>query len=195
VRRRRSPEERRPESAKGSVIRSTIEFLRAEAGEEKLDRVLDLLDPEARAPCEHPEPTDEVPYALVRQLWEAADGVIGGADPGWMERAGAFAIRSTGMQLYGGILKKSSPIEFLTQSVSLFRLYYRPGNMEVVLEGPGSAVLRLVGFDAGTNLFCRRQTGGLLSALTLAGGAAPRTRHVRCALEGDAFCEWELSWS
>ena len=51
------------------------------------------------------------------------------------------------MQLYSGILRKSNPIEFLTQSVSLFRLYYRPGDMEVVYEAPGTAVLRLVGFS------------------------------------------------
>ena len=98
------------------------------------------------------------------------------------------------MQLYSGILKKSTPTEFLTQSVSLFRLYYHPGDMEVVYDSPGAAVLRLVGFDPGTPLFCRRQTGGLRCAITLAGGLEPRTRHVRCALEGDAFCEWELGW-
>jgi hypothetical protein len=27
-----------------------------------------------------------------------------------------------------------------------------------------------------------------------AGGSEPRVTHVRCALEGDAFCEWELTW-
>lgn len=181
-------------SAKGSVIRSTLEFLRAESGGEPLERVLARLSAEERARIERADATAEVPYALVRALWDAADEVMRESDPEWMERAGAFSIRSTGVQLYSGILRKSNPIEFLTQSVSLFRLYYRPGDMEVVYEAPGTAVLRLVGFDAGTPLFCRRQTGGLWCALTLAGGVKPRARHVRCALEGDAFCEWELGW-
>jgi hypothetical protein len=66
--------------------------------------------------------------------------------------------------------------------------------MECVFETPGAAVLRLVGFDPVTTLFCQRQSGGLRYALTLAGGAEPTVRHVRCTLEGDAFCEWELSW-
>ncbi len=28
-----------------------------------------------------------------------------------------------------------------------------------------------------------------------ADGELPSARNVRCALEGDAFCEWELIWS
>lgn len=48
--------------------------------------------------------------------------------------------------------------------------------------------------DPVTTLFCQRQSGGLRCALALAGGVDAAARHVRCALEGDAFCEWELSW-
>jgi hypothetical protein len=125
--------------------------------------------------------------------------VIGGAVPDWPERAGAQAIESYGVQLYGGILRKASPLEFVTQSVSLFRLYYHPGDMKVVEQEPvdekgGRVVLRLVGFAHDSPLFCRRQTGGLMCALALAGGEDPHVRHVRCTLEGDAFCEWELRW-
>jgi len=180
--------------SKGSVIRSTMEYLRDEQGDATLERVLAQLPADARARCERADPTAELPYALVQDLWRAADHVLGAHDPDWMERAGAFSIRSTGVQLYRGIVRKSNPIEFLTQSVSLFRLYYHPGDMAVVAESAGEAVLRLVGFDSGTPLFCRRQTGGLRCALSLAGGVDARARHVRCVLEGDAFCEWELSW-
>jgi hypothetical protein len=180
--------------AKGSVVRSTLQFLRATAGDATAEEVLSSLPRETRLRCERADPTEELPYETVRALWQAADQIIGRADPEWMERAGAFAIESTGVQLYSGILKKSNPREFLTQSVSLFRLFYHPGNMEVVYEAPGAAVLRLVGFDPETPLFCRRQTGGLRGALVQAGGVQPRTRHVRCSLEGDAFCEWELTW-
>lgn len=180
--------------AKGSVVHSTLAFLREQAGERVMRDVLDALPAATRARCQRAAPTDELPYALVREVWEAADRILGASDPGWMERAGAFAIESTGVQLYGGILRKSTPSEFLTQSISLFRLYYHPGDMQVVHEAPGTAVLRLVGFDPATPLFCRRQTGGLWCAVTLAGGVEPRVRHVRCSLEGDAFCEWELGW-
>ena len=180
--------------AKGSTLRATMEFVRADRGAEALERVLARLPHERRALVERSQPTDEVPFELALDLWRAADGELGPGDPGWMERAGAQSIESSGVQHYGGILRKSSPTEFLTQGVSLFRLYYSPGNMEVVEAEPGRAVLRLVGFDAADRLFCRRQTGGLGRAVGLAGGASAVARHLRCAAEGDAFCEWELTW-
>lgn len=138
--------------------------------------------------------TDEVPLDLAVALWHAADAELAPGDPLWMERAGEHSIAGTGQQLYRGILHKASPAEFLTQGVSLFQLYYQPGNMEVVEQGAGRIVLRLVGFEAVDRLFCRRQTGGLRQALVIAGGEEATARHVRCAADGDAFCEWELRW-
>ncbi len=138
--------------------------------------------------------TAEWPYDDLLVLWRAADALLAASDPQWMERSGAHSIESTGVQLYSGILRKRSPHEFLTQSVSLFQLYYYPGDMKVVEEEAGRAVLRLSGFDSQDVLFCRRQTGGLRQALLQAGGESPRVKHVRCAHLDDAFCEWELVW-
>lgn len=180
--------------AKGSTVRSTLDFLRDARGAEGLARVLAAIDPTARQLVEHAGATGEIDYDLLVTLWQAADAELGAADPQWMERAGGFSIARGGTAMYGGILRKKDPGEFLTQSISLFRLYYHPGDMTVVAHDGNRAVLRLVGFDARTPLFCRRQTGGLTKALEIAGGDQPVVRHVRCALEGDAYCEWELTW-
>jgi hypothetical protein len=184
-----------PQFAKGSTVDATLNFIRAEHGEAVLGSVLGQLSPGARAVAKHASATDEVAYEQLIELWAAADEIVAAVDPGWMERAGAFSIGHRGAQMYGGILRKKDPTEFLTQSISLFRLYYHPGDIEVVEHASERAVLRLVGFEAQTSLFCRRQTGGLTKAIELAGGNHPGTRHVRCVLEGDAYCEWELTWS
>jgi len=180
--------------AKGSTLRTSLEFVSEAHGPEAMERALQRLDPTDRSRVEEAELTSEVPFDLLRRSWESIDAELAAFDPDWIERAGAHSIRSAGVQLYGGIMKKSSPLEFLTQRVSLFRLYYQPGNMEVVDSGPTSAALRLVGFDPITPLFCRRQTGGLGEVIAMAGGTGIRCEHVRCALEGDAFCEWSLGW-
>ena len=180
--------------AKGSVFHTTIDFVRAEKGEDVVESVLQRLELTERQRVESASPTQEVDFEQVLTLWEAVDAEIGAEDPGWIERSGAHSIGSMGVQLYSGILRKASPTEFLTQRVSLFKLYYQPGNMEVVEEEEGHAVLRLVGFDYAGPLFCRRQTGGLSRALEVSGGQKPKTSHVRCVAEGDAFCEWEVRW-
>ena len=82
----------------------------------------------------------------------------------------------------------------MTQSVSLFQLYYGPGDMVAVEVEPVRAVLRLVGFPSADVLFCRRQSGGLRRAAELAGGHGVRVAHVRCEHDGDAYCEWEVRW-
>lgn len=180
--------------AKGSTLLSTVDFIAAEAGAAAAERTLALLPERSRRALRRISPTDEIPLERLLELWRAADEVLAGDVPDWIERSGGHAIDSMGVQGYRGILLKASPTEFLTQRVSLFKLYYQPGSMEVVEEEAGRAVLRLVGFDPGDPLFCRRQTGGLLRSVELAGGHSAQVAHVRCALEGDAFCEWELRW-
>jgi hypothetical protein len=182
---------------RGSTVQSTMAFVQQQYGAAVAGAIEAALAPPDRDRLRVVTPTDEVPYGMLVRLWQAADTVLKGhADAGatWAEQAGAESIGSYGVQLYGGILRKPTPREFLTQSISLFRLYYQPGDMEVVEDSAGRAVLRLVGFDPVTPLFCRRLSGGLHRAIAFAGGEQATVRHVRCALEGDAFCEWALSW-
>ncbi len=180
--------------AKGSTVHSTFAFLESRLDSATMADVLGALRAESRAALLAVAPTDELAYADLVKLWLAADAHLAVIDKNWAEASGAFSINSLGVQLYGGILRKPTPHEFLTQRVSLFRLYYHPGDMEVVEDVLGRAVLRLVGFDPLTRIFCSRQTGGLGRAIALAGGTDTRARHVRCCIEGDAFCEWELHW-
>lgn len=170
-------------------------FIRDAYGAPTLDAIMEKLDADSRTRIERAAMTDELPYALLLAVWRSADEVLRGRDAQWMEQAGAFAIDSLGQQLYGGLLRKASPMEFVTQSVSLFRLYYAPGDIVPVEVEPSRAVLRLVDFPAIGPLFCRRQTGGLHRATEIAGGKEVRVTHVRCEHEGDAYCEWELRWS
>ncbi len=180
--------------AKGSTLIATMDFVRQQKGDDVLESVMSRLNAAHRAAIAGCSPTVEMPLDLLLSLWHAIDDELRDTDPEWVERAGGHSIEFTGVRLYGGILRKASPLEFLTQRVSLFRLYYHPGNMEVVAEDEEYAVLRLVGFDQPNPLFCRRQTGGLRRALQEAGGQEPQTSHVRCVNEGDAFCEWECRW-
>jgi hypothetical protein len=181
--------------ARGSTANATAQFIRETYGDATLEAILGRLEPSTRESIATVAMTEELPYDVLLMFWRSADAALSATDPAWMEKAGAFAIGSLGQQLYGGLLRKASPLEFVTQSVSLFQLYYAPGDMIAVEVESGRAVLRLVGFPAMGPLFCRRQTGGLRRAAELAGGKEVRVVHVRCEAEGDAYCEWELRWA
>jgi len=178
---------------RGSTVRSTIEFLRDLAPDD-VDDILESLSAADRKTVRSAKDTDEVPYRVALALWRATDAALGRADPRWIDRSGSWAIEQAGMRLYSGLIRKPSPLEFLTQHISLFHLYYRPGDMVVVDQAPGRAVMRLVGFDPTDTLFCRRLSGGWIAALRIAGGRDVVAVHNRCSLEGDLFCEWELRW-
>ncbi len=181
-------------TAKGATVRGTLAYVKSLVGDAASARMLQQCPGETRELLAQVQATDDVPYHALVAMWTVVDEAIRDEHPQWAEAAGAYSIESAGVQLYGGILRKPTPSDFLTQSVSLFRLFYAPGDMTVVQEDTSSAVLRLVNFDPLTTVFCRRQVGGLTRALQLAGGRDPRVHHVRCTLRDDAFCEWEMSW-
>src|SRR6476469_6684076 len=109
--------------AKGSTLIATMDFVREQKGPPVLDSVMARLQPIDRSKIERCAPTEELPLSLLLTLWYAVDAELKESDPDWVERAGGHSIEFTGVRLYGGILRKSSPLEFLTQRVSLFRLY------------------------------------------------------------------------
>ena len=180
--------------ARGSTARGTIEYLRERVDRGVADRVLQQLTPAERKQLTSARDTTELPYAMLVHLWHIVDAEIGETHPQWIEASGAWGIEQTGMRLYSGLIKKPSPLEFLSQQTSLFHLYYRPGDMVLVEQSSGRAVVRLVGFEPADPLFCRRLSGGWPAALTIAGGKSVECVHSRCSLEGDLFCEWELRW-
>lgn len=179
---------------RGSTLRSTMEYLEYALPAAELEAVLGRLSPKDREQIESASVTDDVPYHVALALWRSADVALGPIDPQWAEHAGAEAIRVRGMQLYKGLLQKPSPEDFLTQHISLFQRYYRPGDMKVMEHRPGRASARLLGFEPGDALFCRRLSGGWLAAITLAGGKDAVVHHPRCVMEGDLFCEWQVGW-
>ncbi len=179
---------------RGSTLRSTMEFLERELSATELAEVLGRLAPDERALLESAGLTEDVPFTVALSLWRSADRVLGAVQPDWPEHAGAESIRVRGMQLYSGLIQKPTPLEFLAGHISLFQRYYRPGNMIVAERTTGRATARLVGFEPGDQLFCRRLTGGWLAAIEIAGGRDADVTHPRCVLEGDPFCEWDVRW-
>ena len=179
---------------RGSTLLSTMEYLERALTDAQRAALMARLEPDERELLAHLGLTEDVPFPVALHLWRSADRELASIDPDWAERAGAEAIRVRGMQLYSGLIQKPTPMEFLAQHISLFQRYYRPGDMKITERTPGRAAARLVGFEPGDRLFCRRLTGGWNAVIEIAGGRDAEATHPRCVLEGDPFCEWEVRW-
>jgi len=179
---------------RGSTLHSTLEYLQHELSAGAYDEVLARLSASERRMLDSAAVTDDVPYSVALNLWRSADIALSATNPQWPELAGAEAIRVRGMKLYGGLLQKPTPLEFVTGHISLFQRYYRPGDMKVTERVAGRAIARLEGFEPGDRLFCRRLTGGWRAATEIAGGHSAHVTHARCVMEGDLFCEWDIRW-
>lgn len=179
---------------RGSTLHSTCEYLQQVLSPAQYAVVLARLAPADRELLDKAAVTDDVPYHVAINLWRSADLTLATLDPNWAEHAGAEAIRVRGMKSYGGLLQKPTPLEFVTQHISLFQRYYRPGDMKITESMQGRAIARLIGFEPGDRLFCRRLTGGWEAAIAIAGGRNAQVTHARCVLEGDLFCEWDIRW-
>ena len=179
---------------RGSTLHSTLEYLQHALSASAYDEVLARLTASDRRLLSSAAVTDDVPYSVALNLWRSADIALGPINPQWAEHAGAEAIRVRGLKLYGGLLQKPTPLEFVTGHISLFQRYYRPGDMRVTEKVAGRAITRLEGFEPGDRLFCRRLTGGWRAAIEIAGGHNAQVTHARCVMEGDLFCEWDIRW-
>ena len=177
------------------TLRSTMEYVARALDTAGREAILAALPATERDIIEHAPEHDEVPYEIALHLWRAIDTALGPRDAHWMEHMGAYAIQRAADHIGDIFLHRPSPLAFITQQVPLFRLYYRPGDMVVLGHGPDNAMIRLVGFEPKDPLFCRRFTGGWTAALEITGGRDVAIRHLRCACEGDLFCEWTLRWT
>jgi hypothetical protein len=180
---------------RASTLRSTMEYVDRVLDASGRDAILASLSDAERRIVEHAPEQEDVPYEVALHLWRAIDAALAPRDALWMEHMGAYAIQRAADHIGDVFLHRPSPLAFITQQVPLFRLYYRPGDMVVLGHGADHAMVRLVGFEPTDPLFCRRFTGGWTSALEITGGRDVVIRHLRCACEGDLFCEWTLRWA
>ena len=105
--------------AKGSALLATLGFVKDQFGSAVLQQIVDRLPAAEQEIIRSASATREIAFSLLLDVWRASDAVLRVRDHEWMERAGAHSIDSMGTQLYGGIVRKATPLEFLNQRIRL----------------------------------------------------------------------------
>ncbi len=83
----------------------------------------------------------------------------------------------------------------LNRAASLWRKFYRPGDMTLVEAKEGKAVLELRGFPPEDPLLCPQFTAWFFNAGQNKGLKNFKVEETKCIHKGDDCCRWEATWN
>jgi hypothetical protein len=99
--------------------------------------------------------------------------------------------------LYRNHLRKGEPELTLRAMGAIWSSAHDSGEVGVVFEKPGHAILTLAKFDLPATEMCRIVTGYLIEVLNLTGVRDGQVTHDWCRSKSAAMpdCQWRLTWT
>lgn len=181
---------------KGTVLASSVAYLKSKLGEEGFRRLAETLPEEDREALDRPILVGNwYRFGLLVDLMTAAEGKVrlsGGHSLPW--EMGRYSAEAGLKGIYRLFFKVAETGFILKRATQLFSAYYDSGTMQVVVSEPKLAVIRIVGFEEPGELFCQRVQGWCQRTTELAGHKNVVLSHPRCAAKGDPFCEFKGTW-
>jgi len=182
---------------KGTVLASSVAFLKMKMGEKEFDALVAGLPADDASVLRLPILQGNwYRFGLLTDLMKAADGKIAlppGRSLPW--EMGRYSAESGLNGIYKLFFKVAETGFILKRATQLFAAYYDTGTMSVVSSQEGLAVIRIVGFDQPSPLFCERVQGWCQRTTELAGHDHVTLSHPRCSAKGDTFCEYKGEWA
>jgi len=182
---------------KGTVLASTVAYLKLKLGEEEYKALVDSLAAEDASALRMPILQGNwYRFGLLSDIMKAAEGKVAlppGRSLSW--EMGRFSAEAGLSGIYKLFFKVAETGFILKRATQLFSAYYDSGTMNVVTSEDRLAIIRIVGFDEPSALFCERVQGWCQRTTELAGHDRVTVSHPRCAAKGDTFCEFRGEWS
>jgi len=180
---------------KGTAVMDAMEAIKARAGREELEKILSLLDVEAKETFRGP---------LSLSSWYSCDAfarflevdireTAGGNEKELIRRSEAV-IEKQLSGIYKMFVKLGSP-EFVIRRIAAVHSTYFDG-VQIIpeMQGPKSATIQYVGFSRNHRIMGFAIIGFFRKALEIS-GAKKVDVHFTVPIEaGEKFCELALSW-
>ncbi|MDD3626234.1 MAG: hypothetical protein PHV06_02830 [bacterium] len=180
---------------KGGTIKSRIDFIKENYGEEGLNLLLSAFSKEDQKIL-----TGILLYSswYSFELYEHLDKVIheklAPVDKKIYEKLGAYSARVHLNSIYKFYLKNNDPLAFCKGFNNIFRSYYDSGKVEIEEVSPNQVMFRIYDFASPSRQDCDSNVGYIREALSLCGAKNPRVFETKCRVKGDNFCEIAASW-
>jgi uncharacterized protein (TIGR02265 family) len=182
------------QKVKGSVIKSRLEFVRREFGEEGLNRLLDTLPEEDQKILSRLVAVAWVDFELNKRLDSAIVKQLGGGHASFFERLGEASAEVNLGSMHSAFLTRGDAHAFLAKAPQIYRLYYDVGWREYTKTGDKEAVLTTHDAETFSETDCLTIVGWHRKALEICGIKGVRVREEECRATGGTVCRYRISW-
>jgi hypothetical protein len=190
---------------RGTSFLGTLDFVRANFGEQALRQAFDAL-PESVRGCIGENGSALLPgtwyeAAALSELTRTIDRLFGSGDLALARAAGKHVAFTDVSRFFKWLFRLAGPSLLFARAESVWNNYYDQGTY--VFEGAeqGRASIRIEGWGAADGVLCKRLEGWIERAfeLTLGEGLRPaiqETHHqvTDTRLAASAYCRFEASW-
>ena len=181
---------------KGSAIQETINQIKRRAGEDAFQKILGLLDEEARKVCEG-EIFASTWYSLdlFTRFLEIEIRVLAGGNEEMVTRGSEAVIERQLRGIYKAFVKLGSPEFVIKRIAAVHATYFQGVPIEVQLHGRGKALIKYTGFEKQHRIMGFAIIGFFKKALEISGAKDLAIHFTIPIEEGKGFSELSISWS
>jgi hypothetical protein len=180
---------------KGVTLKSRLDFIRHEYGEEGLQKLLPHLKEEARELFANPKrirATSWYEFDIQVDLDQALCKYLAGGDEGIYRKMGGWSAEF--QEAHAALTDFREPLKFLQMHSVIFGRFFEPGRMEVEMVGPTEAYMRIYEFRS-VKENCETNMGFLTRSLEIIGASNIKVKETQCTEDpGVPFCEYHIIW-
>lgn len=179
---------------KGSIIKSRLEFVRREFGEEGLTKIMNLLPEEDQKILGRLVAVAWVDFEVGKRLDEAIVKSLGGGSSRFFERLGEASAEVNLGTMHSAFLTDGDPGAFLAKAPQIYRLYYDVGWREYQPVGEREGLLITHEAETFSKTDCMTVIGWYRRALELCGATGVHIVEEECRATGGQVCRYRVTW-
>ncbi len=179
---------------KGSILKSRLEFVRKEVGDDGLANLLGGLPDEDQKILGRLVAVAWVDFAVGKRFDDAIVQALGGGSARFFERLGEASAEVNLATLHSAFIAPGDPQAFLAKAPQIYRLYYDVGWREYEQTGEREGVLITHDAETFSKTDCLTVIGWYRKALELCGARNVRMIEEECRATGGGVCRYRVSW-
>jgi eukaryotic-like serine/threonine-protein kinase len=181
---------------RGIAFLAAIKYIKQNYKEEGFTKVIESLSPEDKdVVMGKLNPVTLYPMKAYINLLSAADKIFGQGDYALCSDIGRFEADETFSGLYKVFLEVGNPNAVIRKASLAWRTLHDAGDLEIEQTSDKFVRGKVTNFPDYHKAFCNVMFGYFAKVLEMSGAKDLAVKEVKCRVNGDDCCEFELTWA